>query len=124
MRIVILCAEKVTNRGNEHELEVPIICARKVETTPVPDLLLMVQGQRLGGDWVEIRLGDVTCPISRQSRGARERIASASTSSASKRTNVSSIFQGSQATAVAQKLGTVFLTCWFVDLLVVILGQM
>ena len=62
-----------------------MICARKVETMPVPDL---DESQRLGGD------GDLdgTRPISRQSRGARARISSASASSASKRTNVSSVF--------------------------------
>ena len=31
--LVRICPEK-----HEQELEVPIICARKVETTPVPDL--------------------------------------------------------------------------------------
>ena len=35
------------------ELEVPIICARKVETTPVPDLNIRGKGQRLDGDGVE-----------------------------------------------------------------------
>jgi hypothetical protein len=82
----------IDEQGHEQELEVPIICARKVETTPVPDLNAewkKERSQRLDGGGVE----DGTRPISRQSRGARERMASASASSASKRMNVSSVSQ-------------------------------
>jgi hypothetical protein len=55
---------------------------------------------------LKTRFEDGTRPISRQSLGARERIASASASSASRRTNVSSVFQGARTNQLHQRLGT------------------